>query len=51
MLAALYPEENDFLYFVATGDGYHTFTTNEKDHNKAKRKLQKLRRALKKKRK
>ena len=51
ILAALYPEKNDFLYFVATGDGYHTFTTNEKDHNKAKRKLQKLRRALKKKRK
>ena len=48
ILAALYPEENDFLYFVATGDGYHTFTTNEKDHNKAKRKLQKLRRAHKK---
>ena len=45
ILAALYPEHNDFLYFVATGDGYHTFTTNEKDHNKAKRKLQKLRRA------
>ena len=48
ILAALYPEKNDFLYFVATGDGYHTFTTNEKDHNRAKRKLQKLRRALKK---
>ena len=48
MLAALYPEKNDFLYFVATGDGYHTFTTNEKDHNKAKKKLQKLRKALKK---
>ena len=51
LLAALYPEKNDFLYFVATGDGYHTFTTNEKDHNKAKRKLQKLRRELKMKRK
>ena len=48
LIAALYPEENDFLYFVATGDGYHTFTTNEKDHLKAKRKLQKLRRQLKK---
>ena len=47
LLAALYPENNDFLFFVATGDGYHTFTTNEKDHNKAKRKLQKLRRSLK----
>ncbi len=51
LLAALYPEENDFLYFVATGDGYHTFSTNEKDHNKAKRKLQKLRRELKRKKK
>ena len=49
LLAALYPEENDYLYFVATGDGYHTFTTNEKDHNIAKRKLQKLRRELRKK--
>jgi len=49
LIAALYPEENDFLFFVATGDGYHTFTTNENDHNKAKRKLQKLRRQLKKK--
>ena len=49
LVAALYPEENDFLFFVATGDGYHTFTTNESDHNKAKRKLQKLRRQLKKK--
>ena len=48
LVAALYPEENDFLYFVATGDGYHTFTTNENDHKKAKRKLQKLRRQLKK---
>ena len=48
LIAALYPEENDFLYFVATGDGYHTFTTNENDHKKAKRKLQKLRRQLKK---
>ena len=51
LLAALYPEENDFLYFVATGDGYHTFSINEKDHNKAKRKLQKLRRELKRKKK
>ncbi len=49
ILAALYPEKNDFLFFVATGDGYHTFTTNERDHNQAKKKLQKLRRELKKK--
>ena len=46
--AALFPEVNDFIYFVATGDGYHTFTTNERDHNKAKQKLQKLRKKLEK---
>ena len=51
ILAALFPEKNDFLFFVASGDGYHTFTTNEKDHNRAKRKLQRLRRALKRKKK
>ena len=50
LLAALYPEKNDFIFFVARGDGYHTFTTNERDHNLEKRKLQKLRKKLKKKR-
>jgi len=49
--AALFPEVNDFIYFVATGDGYHTFSTNERDHNMAKKKLQKLRRKIRKKRK
>ena len=47
LLAALFPEENDFLYFVARGDGYHTFSTNKKYHDKAKRKFQKIRRQLK----
>ena len=47
--AALYPDENDYYFFVATGDGYHTFTTNERDHNQAKKQLQKLRRELRKK--
>ena len=47
--AALYPEANEYLFFVARGDGYHTFTTNEKDHNNAKKQLQKLRRELRKK--
>ena len=46
ILAALYPEENDFLFFVAKGDGYHTFSTNERDHNKAKRKFQLIRKQL-----
>jgi len=42
--AALYPEDNDYLFFVAKGDGYHSFTLNEQDHNKAKRKFQIIRR-------
>ena len=45
--AALYPEKNNYLFFVATGNGYHTFSKNERQHNIAKRKLQKLRKALK----
>ena len=47
LLAALFPEENDFLFFVAKGDGYHTFSTNKRDHDKAKRKFQKIRRKIK----
>lgn len=37
IIAALYPEDTNFLYFVAQGDGSHAFTTNEKDHEEAKR--------------
>ena len=42
--AALYPEQIDFLFFVARGDGYHTFTKTEKEHNIAKKEFQKIRR-------
>ena len=35
--AALYPLETNYLFFVAQGDGSHAFTTNEKDHEAAKR--------------
>ena len=48
LMAALYPEKNDFLFFVATGDGYHTFSKTEKEHNKAKRAFQKVRRKMRK---
>ena len=48
--AALYPEENDYLYFVAKGDGYHTFSKNEKDHERAKRAFQRVRKKVKKER-
>ena len=47
IIAALYPGVNEYLYFVARGDGYHTFSTNEKDHNKAKKKFQEVRRRVK----
>ena len=48
--AALNPEKNDYLYFVAKGDGYHTFSKNEKDHERAKRAFQRVRRKVKKER-
>tara|TARA_Y100000768_G_scaffold378586_1_gene353194 strand:+ start:201 stop:1187 length:987 start_codon:yes stop_codon:yes gene_type:complete len=35
--AALYPADTNFLFFVAQGDGSHAFSTNEKDHEKAKK--------------
>ena len=46
--AALYPDENDYLYFVAKGDGYHTFSKNEKEHERAKRAFQRVRKKVKK---
>ena len=42
--AALYPAETDYLFFVAQGDGSHVFTSNEKDHLKAKRLYKKYKR-------
>ena len=45
--AALYPDENDYLYFVAKGDGYHTFSKNEKEHERAKRAFQRVRKKVK----
>ena len=32
--AALYPEKVDYLFFVARGDGYHTFSKTEKNTTK-----------------
>jgi len=45
--AALYPDKNDYLYFVAKGDGYHTFSKNEKEHERAKRAFQRVRKKVK----
>jgi len=37
--AALYPDdENEYLYFVAKGDGSHVFSKTLKEHNEAKKK-------------
>ena len=47
--AALYPQENEYLYFVAKGDGYHTFSKNEKEHDRAKRAFQRVRKKVKRK--
>ncbi|WP_185976581.1 endolytic transglycosylase MltG [Catenovulum sediminis] len=33
--AVLYPANTDYLYFVATGEGGHTFSRTLKEHNKA----------------
>jgi UPF0755 protein len=35
--AVLTPEEHNYLYFVAKGDGGHVFSTNLTDHNRAVR--------------
>lgn len=43
IMAALYPVNEDYLYFVARGDGYHTFSRTQREHNRAKRKFQHVR--------
>ena len=47
LIAALNPQNNDYLYFVAKGDGYHTFSKNEKEHERAKRAFQRVRKKVK----
>ncbi len=45
--AAVSPADADFLFFVANGEGYHTFSRTEAEHNMAKKKLQRHRRKVK----
>ena len=46
ILAAIYPADVDYLYFVAKGDGSHTFSTTLRGHLNAKTKLDEIRRKL-----
>ncbi len=43
ILAALYPAEVDYLYFVAAGDGTHIFSSTLDEHNRAKNRIKRTR--------
>ncbi|MEE9170272.1 MAG: endolytic transglycosylase MltG, partial [bacterium] len=44
ILAAIHPADAPYLYFVANGDGTHTFTRSLSDHLRAKENLDRIRR-------
>jgi UPF0755 protein len=46
MIAALYPEQHGYLYFVATGTGGHYFAKTYSDHQKNIKQYQRKRREL-----
>jgi UPF0755 protein len=46
ILAALYPAETDFLFFVAIGNGRHTFSQNYQQHLTAKRSFDQVRKQV-----
>lgn len=46
ILAAIYPADTNYLYFVARGDGRHTFSYTAKEHDKAKAKFNQIRREV-----
>jgi UPF0755 protein len=41
--AALYPAPVNYIYFVARGDGSHTFSRTLEEHLRAKREFDKVR--------
>ena len=43
ILAALYPTDVDYLYFVAKGDGTHVFSRTLDEHNRVKNKIKRAR--------
>jgi UPF0755 protein len=46
ILAALYPQTNSYLYFVAKGDGYHSFNETAEEHQVDKSKFNLIRRQI-----
>ena len=48
ILSVLYPEKNQYLYFVATGVGGHHFSKSYSEHEKAIRMYRKVRKEMKK---
>jgi peptidoglycan lytic transglycosylase G len=49
ILAAIYPEKTKYIFFVATGDGSHTFSRTAAEHARAKAKFNKIRREVRRK--
>ena len=47
IFAALYPEKSEYIYFVAKGDGYHTFSKTKYEHDIAKKKFDQIRKKIK----
>jgi len=46
ILAAIYPKDTKYVFFVATGDGSHTFSKTGSEHVRAKVKFNKVRRKV-----
>ena len=46
ILAALFPANTNYLYFVARGDGSHVFSRTAKEHARAKQQFDKVRRRV-----
>jgi len=46
ILAVLFPERTNYIYFVAKGDGSHVFSRNSSEHARAKAAFNKVRREV-----
>ena len=46
IMAAIYPAKTDYIYFVARGDGRHTFSRTAAEHQRAKAEFDQVRREV-----